>query len=87
MMRRMTLQEVREALAAAKARKKAPKAPVSPTVRELESLAQLLEREVEKGTPAEKPRKKRVAGPGASADGGDRGGSRRRARPRSPRRR
>jgi hypothetical protein len=55
MMGRMTLREVREALAAAKARgTKAP--PTAPTVEELESLARILEREAEAAAPAEEPR-------------------------------
>ena len=67
MMGRMTLREVREALAAAKAKKgPRPKAPVTPTVRELESLAQLLEREVEGETPAEKLRTIGEAAPDAA---------------------
>ena len=52
MIGRMTLREVREALAAARAR--GTKAPAtSPTVEELESLARLLEREAEAGAPAD----------------------------------
>ena len=86
MMGRMTLREIREALAAAKA-KKGPKVAVAPIVRELESLARLLEREVEAGTPAERSRKKGKAAPDAAADGAGRGGSRRSTRPRRPRRR
>jgi hypothetical protein len=82
MMGRMTLREVREALAAAKA-KGAKAAAKSPTVKELESLARLLEREAEGGVPG-------LQGAGeqnAAAEGGGRRGSRRSARPRSPRRR
>jgi hypothetical protein len=86
MMGRMTLREVREALAAAKA--KGTKAPAtSPTVEELESLARLLEREAEAGVPAAESRREGVAEQGAGADGGDQRGSRRSSRPRSPRRR
>ena len=86
MMGRMTLREVREALAAARAR--GSKAPATtPTVAELESLARLLEREAEAGAPAEGARREGGAEQGASADGGGRGGSRRSARPRGPRRR
>ena len=66
MMGRMTLREVREALAAANA-KKGAKASASPIVQELESLARLLEREVEAGTPAEEPRRKGEAVPGTSS--------------------
>lgn len=79
MMGRMTLQEVRKALAAAKAKKES-KETVPPIVRELESLAQLLEREVEAETPAKKPSK-------AETNGRGRGSSRRSARSRGPRRR
>jgi hypothetical protein len=86
MIGRMTLREIREALAAAKGKKR-PKAAVTPTVRELESIAQLLEREVEAGTAAKKPRKKSQAEPDASADDGGRRGSRQSTRPRRPRRR
>jgi hypothetical protein len=85
MMGRMTLREVREALAAAKARGRKPSAK-SPTVKELESLARLLEREADAGVPAKDPSVQGTAEPGA-ADGGGRRGSRRSARPRSPRRR
>ena len=55
MMGRMTLQKVREALAAAKARGAKAQA-TAKTVEELESLARLLEREAEAGAPAEEPR-------------------------------
>lgn len=83
MMGRMTLREVREALAAAKA--KGTKASVkSPTVKELELLARILEGEAERGVPANGPTLQR-AEPGAAANGGRRG-SRRSARPRGPRR-
>jgi hypothetical protein len=68
---RTTLKEIRETLAAAKG-KKGPKTAVAPVVGELESLAQLLEREVDEGQPVEKPRKKKA---GSAADGGDRRGS------------
>jgi hypothetical protein len=86
MMGRMTLREVREALAAAKARR--TKAPAkAPTVQELESLVRLLEQEAEAGAPTEEPRLDRAAEHGASADSGGRRGSRRSARPRGPRRR
>jgi hypothetical protein len=86
MIGRMTLREVREALAAAKAR--GAKAPATaPTVAELESLARLLEREAAAGAPAEEPRPEGAAEPGAAADGGGRRGSRRPPRPRGPRRR
>jgi len=80
MMGRMTLREVREALAAAKARKKTKASPTAPVVQELESLARLLERQADGGT------KQAGAEPDA-ADGGGHGGSRRSARPRGPRRR
>jgi hypothetical protein len=82
---RMTLREVREALAAAKAKgSKALAKP--PTVKELESLARILEREAESAVPAKEP-SLQGAEPGAVKDGGGRHGSRRSARPRSPRRR
>ncbi len=86
MMGRMTLREVREALAAAKARG-TKAAAAAPTVEELEALARLLEQEAKVGSPAAGPSRKRAAEPGAAADGGGRGGSRRSVRPRSPRRR
>ena len=60
MMGRMTLREVREALAAAKARGTKAPAP-APTVEVLESLARLLEREAEAGVPAAEPRLQGVA--------------------------
>jgi hypothetical protein len=86
MMGRMTLREVREALAAAKARR--TKAPAkSPTVAELESLARLLEREAEGEVAAKEPSMQGAAEQGAAADGGGLRGSRRSARPRNPRRR
>jgi hypothetical protein len=81
MMGRMTLREVREALAAAKANKGAKASAAVPIVQELESLARLLEREAEAET---------GSGQGesdAAADGGRQGRSRRRAGPRGPRRR
>jgi hypothetical protein len=66
MMGRMTLREVREALAAAKAR--GTKAPATvPTVEELESLARLLEREADAGVPATESRLEGVAEPSADA--------------------
>jgi len=86
MMGRMSLREVREALAAAKARGRKASAK-SPTVEELESLARLLEREANAGVPAKEPSVPGTAEPGAAADSGGRRGSRRSARPRSPRRR
>jgi hypothetical protein len=86
MIGRMTLREVREALATARAREASASA-ASPTVEELESLARLLEREAEAGSAVEKPRVEKAAEPGAAADGGGRGGPRRSARPRGPRRR
>jgi hypothetical protein len=86
MMGRMTLREVREALAAAKARDgKAPA--TAPTVAELESLARLLEREAGAGAPAEEPRPEGAAEQDAAADGAGRRRSRRPPRPRGPRRR
>jgi hypothetical protein len=86
MMGRMTLREVREALAAAKARgTKAPE--TAPTVEELESLARLLEREVEAQVAATEARLEGVTEQGAAANGGGQSGSRRSPRPRSPRRR
>lgn len=81
MMGRMTLREVRKALAAAKAKKGAKASATVPVVQELESLARLLEQEAEAGT------KEVQAVPDAKADDGGHGGSRRRARPRRPRRR
>ena len=54
MMGRMTLREVREALAAAKARGTEVSAK-SPTVEELESLARLLEREAQGKVAAKEP--------------------------------
>jgi hypothetical protein len=81
MMGRMTLREVREALAAARAKKGAATPAAAPTVRELESLARRLEREAKVGTGKGK------AEPGAAADGGGDGGSRPSPRPRGPRRR
>ncbi len=77
MMERMTLREVREALAAARAR--GTKVPAtSPTVEELESLGRLLEREAEAGAPAEN-HAWGAAEPGAEANGEGRRGSRRSA--------
>jgi hypothetical protein len=65
MIGRMTLREVREALAAAKAR--GTEAPATaPTVEELESLARLLEREAGAGAPAEEPRLEGAAEQGAT---------------------
>ena len=66
MMGRMTLREVREALAAAKARGTKASA-TAPTVEELESLARLLEREAEAGVPAADSRLEGVATPGTSS--------------------
>jgi len=66
MMGRMTLREVREALAAAKARG-TKAAATAPTVEELESLARLLEREAEAGVPAADSRLERAAAPGTSS--------------------
>jgi hypothetical protein len=94
MMGRMTLREVRKALAAARG-KGTKRSTSSPTVEELESLARVLERQVKAtstaspttGVPAEEPAAKQAAEQGAAADGGGRGGSRRSARSRGPRRR
>lgn len=86
MIGRMTLREVREALASAKARGASASA-APPTVEELESLARRLEQEAEAGSAVEQPRGKKAAEQGAAADGGGRGGSRRSARSRGPRRR
>jgi hypothetical protein len=62
MMGRMTLREVREALAAAKAR--GAKASIAaPTVAELEALARLLEREAEAGAPTAGPPREGAAEP------------------------
>lgn len=81
MIGRMTLQEVREALAAARAT--GAKVPATAlTVEELESLARLLEREAEQGASAEGQRLEGSAEQGDAADGVDRRGSRRSARPR-----
>jgi hypothetical protein len=86
MMGRMTLREIREALAAAKGKRK--KAPTkSPIVEELESLARLLEQEAEGKASANEPSVQGTAERGAAADGGGRRGSRRSVRPHSPRRR
>lgn len=87
MMGRMSLREVREALAAAKARGKKASAKKSPTVKELESLARTLEREAEAGLPARVPSVPGTAEPNAAADRGRRRGSRGASRPRGPRRR
>ena len=67
MMGRMTLREIREALAAAKAKEK--KAPTkSPIVEELESLARRLEREAEGRVPSKEPSVPGTAEQGAAAD-------------------
>jgi hypothetical protein len=55
MIGRMTLREVREAMAAAKA-SGAKGSVTAPTIQELESLARLLERELEAGARTEAPR-------------------------------
>jgi hypothetical protein len=86
MMGRMTLREIRDALAAAKARG-AKTLAKSPTVEELESLVRLLERETKAGVPVNETSLQGAAEQDASADGGGRRGSRRTARARSPRRR
>lgn len=94
MMGRVTLREVRKALAAAKARE-AKGSATSPTVEELESLARALKRQAAArpiaspavGSTAEKPVVTGAAEQGATADGGGRRGSRRSARSRGPRRR
>lgn len=86
MIGRMTLREVREALAAAKAGGGRASA-ASPTVEELESLARLLEREAEAGAPAEEARREGAAEQGATANGGGGGASRRSAGPRNATRR
>jgi hypothetical protein len=86
MMGRMTLREVREALAAAKATGAKASAP-SPTVQELESLARQLEREAEAGAPAEDPRGNGADDQGAPADSGRGQGPRRSVRRRGTRRR
>jgi len=91
MIGRMTLREVRKALAAARGKEAKPSA-TAPTVEELESLARVLERQVAArstasplaGARAEEPPVKGAAEP---ADGAGRRSSRRSARPRSPRRR
>lgn len=67
MMGRMTLREVREALAAAKA-KATRAAATAPTVEELESLARLLEQEAQAEAPPEEPHLKEPAAPGAAPD-------------------
>ena len=86
MMGRMTLREVREALAAAKARRTKASATV-PTVEELELLIRRLEQEAEAGVPVQEPHVEGVTEQRAAADGGGRRGSDRLSRPRSPRRR
>ena len=67
MMGRMTLREIREALAAAKAKGTKASA-TAPTVEELESLARLLEREAETAAPAEEPHLEGAAEQGAATD-------------------
>ena len=67
MMGRMTLREVREALAAAKA-KGAKASAAAPTVEELESLARLLEREAKEGVAAEEPHGEGAAEQGVALD-------------------
>jgi len=87
MMGRVTLQEVRKALAAAKG-KGAKASATSPTVEELEALARVLERQAvarptaspAAGAPAEQPPAKGAAEQGAAAGGRGRRGSRRSAR-------
>jgi hypothetical protein len=64
MMGRMTLREVREALAAAKANEGAKASAPVPIVQELESLARLLEQGAEAGT------SQGEAEPGAAPDTG-----------------
>jgi hypothetical protein len=86
MIGRMTLREVREALAAARARETTAPA-TTPTVEELESLARILEREAKAAAPAAEPRLERVPEQGAAADGGSQSGSERSAPPRRSRRR
>jgi hypothetical protein len=93
-MGRVTLREVRKALAAARVRG-AKGLATSPTVEELESLARVLEREAAAkpttspaaGAPAEEPPMKGAAEQGTAADGRGRRGTSRSARPRGPRRR
>jgi hypothetical protein len=93
MMGRVTLREVRKALAAARVRG-ADAAATGPTVEELESLVRVLERQAAVrrtatpagGEPAKKPHVKRVAEQGAAPDGGGRRRARRSARPGRPRR-
>ena len=75
MIGRMTLQEIREALAAAKARGTKAPAP-APTVEELESLARLLEPEADAGVPAAESRLEGAAESGTPADIGGQRGSR-----------
>jgi hypothetical protein len=86
MMGRVTLREVREALAAAKA-KGTRASKTSPIVKELKSLARVLEREAKAGAPDEAPTGTGAPKRSASADGRVRHRSRRSAKPRSPRRR
>jgi hypothetical protein len=94
MMGRVTLREVRDALAAAKVT--GAKAPAtSPTLEELESLARVLERQVVAApnaspgpaAPADESRLKAAAEQGAAADDGGQRGIRRSSRPRGSRRR
>ncbi len=93
MVGRVTLREVRKALAAARGRA-AKGSATSPTVQELESLARALERQAAArqaaspaaAAPGEEPAVKETAEQGAAADGGGRRASRRSARPRGPRR-
>ena len=84
MMGRVTLREIRAALAAAKAR--GTKAP-APTLEELESLARLLEQEADAGVPAAESRQEGAAEQGSATDDGGQRGSRHSPPPRSPRRR
>lgn len=78
MMGRMTLREVRKALAAAKAKGKA--SAKTPIVAELESLARLLEREAEARESVKDASLRGTTEKGAAADGGGGRDSRRSAR-------
>jgi hypothetical protein len=94
MMGRVTLREVRKALAEARA-KRAKGSATSPTVQELESMARALARQLTPkptvsraaDTPPEEASVKADAKQGAAADGRGHRGGRRSARSRSPRRR
>jgi hypothetical protein len=91
---RVTLREVRKALAAARA-SGAKESATPPTIQELEALARLLERQAAAdatasptaAAPTEEPSVKGTVKRGGRANGGGRRGSRRSGRSRVPRRR